>query len=335
MKSGQRFLVIDDSLTARMRFKELLEADGATVLLAEDASQGAELLRSENPDCILLDYKLPDLSGLEFLTQLQADRDHSPVPVVMLTGEGSESVAVEAMKAGAQDYLVKGEITQQNLHRAIQYAIEKVSAEQELTAKNDRIEQLTQELTEANSQLALMSRLDPLTKLFNRRVFDESITFEHDRSVRCKHKYAVIMLDIDHFKQFNDTQGHQAGDDCLRRVARCISDSVRVMDIVGRYGGEEFIILAPETPSSSGRTLAERIRAEVYEMKVPHSASTTSDVVTVSLGVADGPADKWEDVVRKADEALYAAKRSGRNRVCIHEAQSHGSTDRSKCEVSL
>jgi len=334
MKSGQRYLVIDDSLTARMKFKELLEIDGATVLLANDISHGAELLRSENPDCLLLDYKLPDMSGLEFLTQLRSDSDSPPIPVVMLTGEGSESVAVEAMKAGAQDYLVKGDITQQNLHRAIQHAIEIVSADRELAAKNDRIEQLTQELTEGNSQLALMSRLDPLTKLFNRRVFDECITLEHDRSVRCKHEYTVIMIDIDHFKLFNDTQGHQAGDECLRRVARCIGDAVRSLDIVGRYGGEEFIVLAPETSSDGGLVLAERIRREVHALKLEHPASKTADVVTASLGTAQGPTQAWEDVVKKADEALYAAKESGRNRVYHHGSGCHDSVVRSGSEVT-
>jgi len=334
MNSGQRFLVIDDSLTARMRFKELLEADGATVLLAEDAEQGAELLRSENPDCLLLDYKLPGVNGIEFLTQLLADSDHPRVPVVMLTGEGSESVAVEAMKAGAQDYLVKGAITQQNLQRAIQNAIDKVAAERQLAERNERIEYLTQELAEANSQLALTSRLDPLTKLFNRRVFEESITLEHERSVRCKHIYAVIMLDIDHFKLFNDTQGHQAGDECLRRVARCINDSVRGMDVVGRYGGEEFIVLAPETPLEGAEVLAERIRAEVHALKVPHRASITAEMVTVSVGVAQGSAERWEEVIKNADDALYAAKRAGRNRVCVYEAESHRVADRAECEVS-
>jgi len=321
--NNKRILVIDDSLTVRMRLTSLLEAAGFTVLVADDAEQGAGVLRAENPDCLLLDNQLPGVSGLEFLAQLTADTSRDRVPVVMITGEGSESIAVEAMKSGAQDYLVKSELTQQGLQRAIENAIEKVAVERELGARNARIEQLTQELTEANSKLALASRLDPLTKLFNRRVFEESITLEHERSVRHDHVYSVLMLDIDKFKQFNDTQGHQAGDKCLQQFARCITDSTRVLDIVCRYGGEEFIVLVPETGQEDARILAERIRSHLHDLNISHSASSTAAVVTVSIGVAQSPAKRWEDVVKLADDAVYAAKRNGRNRVCVHQAGSH------------
>lgn len=334
MSSSLRILVIDDSLTAREKFKEFLEADGAGVLLAKDAEQGAELLRSENPDCLLLDYRLPGVSGLEFLSQLSADDNGLPLPVVMLTGEGNESVAVEAMKAGVHDYLVKGAITQHNLLRAVQNAIEKVATERELLARNERIEQLTQELTEANCRLTLMSRLDPLTKLFNRAAFEESVTLEHERFVQYGRVYSVIMLDVDHFKLFNDSLGHQAGDACLQRIAQCLNKATKSMDVVGRYGGEEFIVLAPETELQGAPVLAERIREEVCELDIRHPASPTAESVTVSLGIAQDPAERWEEVVKKADQALYAAKRNGRNRVCVHQAESYSVADPAECEVS-
>jgi two-component system chemotaxis family response regulator WspR len=272
MNGNLRILLLDDSLTARMKVKELLDDNG--------------------------------------------------------------TVAVDVMKGGAQDYLVKGEITRQNLHRAIRNAIEKVAAQLEQAAKTDRIERLTKELAEANSQLALLSRLAPLTKLSNRRVLEESTTQEHERSVRCTHTYCIIMLDIDHFKRFNDTQGHQAGYECLRRVARRISDSTRVIDIDGRYGGEEFIVLTPETPLEGVQLPAERIRAEVHALGVPHLAVTSAEAVTVSIGVAQDPAERCEETIKNADEALYAAKRNGRNPVCNHEAESHGVVDHAECEVS-
>jgi len=316
-----KILVVDDSASVRMRIKQLLEDEKTTVVQAENGRQGVELFHSEGPDCILLDYVMPDMDGIDVLAELIADRDRPPVAGVMLTGSGSESVAVKAMKHGVHDYLVKGEMTPEILHRAIQDAIAKVNAEREHGERYEHMTQVSQQLAEANAELTQMACKDPLTNLFNRRAMDEYLTQEHERSLRYGHLYNVIMLDIDHFKLFNDAQGHPAGDDCLRQVARSIKQTVRVADVAGRYGGEEFIVLVPHTSLDGTQTLATRIRDAVYDLNIPHPASPTADRVTVSLGVAAGLAERWEDIVREADEALYRAKKTGRNRVCIQETQ--------------
>jgi len=288
---------------------------------AENGRQGIELFHAEEPDCVLLDYVMPDMNGIEVLAEITADRNCPPMAVVMLTGSGSESVAVKAMKHGIHDYLVKGEMTPETLQRAIQDAVAKVNAEREHTERYERMTEASQELAEANAELTQMARLDPLTNLFNRRAMDEHLTQEHERSLRYGHPYGIIMLDIDHFKLFNDSQGHPAGDDCLQRVARSITQAVRGVDLAGRYGGEEFIVLLPQTSLDGAQTLAARIRDAVYDLNVPHPASPTADRVTVSLGVAAGPDERWEDLVQEADQALYQAKKTGRNRVCIRENQ--------------
>lgn len=314
-----KILVVDDSLTIRMTVAQFLEDEHTTVVQAENGEQGLKLLESEKPDCLLLDYEMPDINGIEFLSRIQAGRDAPSVAIVMLTGTGSESIAVQAMKHGAQDYLIKRDMTPEALRHAVDVAISNVAAERERARRNAQMMQASQHLAEVNVQLAQMGRMDPLTNLFNRRAFEESLKLEHERSVRHGHPYGIIMMDIDHFKLFNDSQGHQAGDGCLQQVSRCIAESVRAIDMVGRYGGEEFIVLLPETDLEGARVLAERIRSAVFDLGIPHPASKTADQVTVSIGVAVGPVDRWENLIKQADEALYAAKETGRNKVCTQQ----------------
>jgi len=188
--------------------------------------------------------------------------------------------------------------------------------QQDLLFQNERMEELARELGEANVQLTLVSRLDPLTHLLNRRAWHEEADAEHGRANRYGRTYSILMIDVDYFKRFNDTQGHQAGDDCLARVAACIAQICRSSDAVGRYGGEEFVVLVPETDHEESLALAHRIRSGVAGLAIAHPASPVAPCVTVSVGVASRAGDSWEGVVKQADEALYAAKRSGRNRVC-------------------
>lgn len=316
-----KIVVVDDSLTARMRVKELLEDENTTVALAEDGRQGIQALDAEEFDCLLLDYEMPDMNGIEFLTKIRDGEDRLPLAVVMLTGTGSESLAVDAMKRGVHDYLVKTELTSDTLRRVIHDAIDKAGAERERVAQQEQMVEASQTLAKANLELSRMTRLDPLTNLFNRRAIDDSLSREHERGLRGRRTYSILMIDIDCFKLFNDSQGHQAGDDCLQQIARCVQQTVREMDIAGRYGGEEFIVLAPDTDLAGARMLGGRICKAVSGLNIPHPVSPTADHVTISLGVASGLAEGWQVLVKQADDALYSAKESGRNRVCVYEGQ--------------
>jgi diguanylate cyclase (GGDEF)-like protein len=180
-----------------------------------------------------------------------------------------------------------------------------------------KVAERTEALREANEQLELLATTDPLTGLANRRHFTEALELEWRRAVRPDSPLAIAMLDIDHFKLFNDHYGHPAGDECLRRVAQAIKDSVRDTDLVARYGGEEFIVVLPITSMTDALMVAGRIRHAVEKLALPHEL-TEPGIVTVSVGVAGGPptvVDTAEQMIKVADNALYVAKRGGRNRV--------------------
>lgn len=178
----------------------------------------------------------------------------------------------------------------------------------------------TAELRTANARLEELTRQDSLTGLLNRRAMGERIEELHAIARRHGNAYAVILLDIDHFKLYNDTQGHPAGDGVIRRIGNCFRDAIRASDSVYRYGGEEFLILLPETDARGAALVTERIRSAVATRAIPHPASPTARHVTVSLGFTDVPTREtaqqldWQDVVQRADHALYRSKQAGRNR---------------------
>jgi two-component system chemotaxis family response regulator WspR len=183
----------------------------------------------------------------------------------------------------------------------------------------------TENLAAANLELQRLSNLDGLTGIANRRLFEEFLGQEWQRAVRQREQLTLIMIDVDHFKFYNDTYGHQAGDDCLRRLADVLKANVkRTTDFVARYGGEEFIVVLPDTGADGAAEVAERLRAAVAALAIPHSASPVSDVVTVSLGTATAlpvPGGSPADIVAMADQAMYRAKQQGRNRFVQAVAQ--------------
>jgi two-component system cell cycle response regulator len=310
-KRSYRVLLVEDSPEDRATYERLLSHGGGDAyefLEDETAEEAVELCRAQRPDCVLLDYRLPDADGLDVLAQLTNGDAESAVPIVMLTGRGNEAVAVQALQGGAQDYLIKGGVTAQALRWAIHNAMEKVALRRQIERQRRELERL--------------ATTDVLTGVFNRRVLLERLELELRRCRRYGSRLCVLLLDVDHFKRINDAYGHLAGDGVLVTLGHILRTRVRGTDVTGRYGGEEFCVLLPETDLEPGRELAERLRQHVAAEAF--TAGATTFRVTCSVGVAHftDARQKVADLLQAADKALYRAKELGRDRVCVAGLQS-------------
>lgn len=326
-------LVVDDLPGNRVLLKHILEASGFTaVTLAESAKEALTLMgiegdggTSEPVDLVLMDVMMPGMDGIEACRRIKGDGDHQQTPVMMVTALSEVDTLEDAFEAGAVDYITKP-INQVELQARVRSALalkhamdERRQRELELERRERELLEVTRLLEETNERLRHLSTVDGLTGIPNRRRVMEFLQQEWRRSARDRAWLSVIMIDVDFFKNYNDRCGHQAGDDCLWMVANCLKRSLnRPADMVGRYGGEEFVAVVPDTPVDGAVKVAETMRVSVEDLKVPHPDSAVSDYVTISLGVASRIPSKTtsvNDLIGLADKALFEAKRGGRNRV--------------------
>lgn len=297
-----KVLLIDDD---RMQFRltqqhfKAFRSDAYELDWASTYEEGIEKLLSGNYAACLLDYQLGERDGLVLIRE--AITRGCKVPIIFLTAESSERVDIEAMNAGALDYLVKGEISSRMLERSLRYALK----------LGDTLEALRQ-----------LATRDQLTGLLNRREFERILGEEKDRALRFAKSFALILVDIDHFKRVNDQHGHPAGDEVLRKIARRLQSGVRSVDRVARIGGEEFAIVMMEADGQIAGDIMRRLCASIE--RAPVRVNDALELpVTVSMGVAVFPKDTARDplnntdLVAAADKALYAAKAAGRNRVIM------------------
>lgn len=257
---------------------------------------GLKKLLSGNHAVCLLDYHLGDRNGLDLLRESRTAGCETPV--FILTAEDSDEVDIAAMEAGAVDYLTKSTLNARLLERSIRYALK---------------------LGETLAQLRQLAQRDELTRLFNRREFQRILSEEWERSVRFKRPFALVMVDIDHFKKINDTHGHQVGDEVLRHVASLLAGQVRTVDRVARYGGEEFALIMIETDDKAAAEHMKRLGVLLADLPCMVEDKNLTVAVTLSAGVADsmGGAGNASALVESADKALYAAKKAGRNRIVM------------------
>lgn len=296
--TGAKILIADDSLTVRAVIRNDLEDEGYQVDEALDGVGAVERCRQDPPDVVLLDVEMPGLDGYEVLASIKNDPDLKDIPVVFLTGRSEMDDVVAALRGGAHDYLKKPFETPELLARV---------------GSALQVKRLQDELRLRNAELDRLSRTDPLTGLYNRRHLDEQLERLHNDSVRHQDTLCVLLLDLDHFKQINDTFGHPSGDQVLRLFADRLRRELRAGDVAGRWGGEEFLIILPRTDHQDGCVLAERVRsATSSELMVADGHQID---VTISGGLAVGPADSITTVIELADSCLYQAKAAGRNRI--------------------
>jgi diguanylate cyclase (GGDEF)-like protein len=295
-----KVLVVDDIPdNVKLLAYELVD-HGYHVLTASNGSQALTMAQSERPDVILLDIMMPGLDGIEVCRRLKADPQLRPIPVIMVSARELDDDVVLGLDAGAHDYVTKP--------FNLQIVMARVRSAARAKADHDLIAEL-------NQRLATVAGEDGLTGLKNRRAFEEALVASHAFAIRQRMPLSLLMLDVDHFKQYNDTYGHMAGDEVLHTIGQLLRRGTRAHDVVARYGGEEFILVLPATDADSSVILGERLRSTIASHDWPLKC------VTASLGIStliDSKTDTL-DLVRKADKALYHSKALGRN--CVTHAQ--------------
>ena len=305
----QRILLVDDDLVVRAKVSESLEEDGFEVILAKNGNDGIAAYQQHRPDLILVDAVMPILDGFEFCEQLK-NLGERLTPILMITSLDDNDSVDRAFASGATDYITKP-INLPVLRQRVRNLVR-----QSHLIKN----QLT-ELQQANQDLKLLANLDSLTKLSNRRGFDDYLQKEWDRMKRIKAPLSLIMCDVDFFKNYNDRYLHPNGDKCLVKVAMSMRSTVRRSgDLVARYGGEEFAIVLPNTDALGAVSVGENVRSAIKGLQITHEASAVCPYVTISVGVSTIIPNSENDfpaLINAADRALYQAKSQGRDRVTM------------------
>ena len=292
-----KLLVVDDQPINIQVMHQVFGGD-YQVFMATSGAQALSICQTNPPDLVLLDIVMPEMDGFEVCTQLKANDATCNIPVIFVTAHTDAAQETHGLSLGAVDFIAK----------PVNPAVVRARVKTHLTLKFQ------------SDLLRKLVFLDGLSGVFNRRYFDQQLGVEWARSTRSSSPLSAIMLDVDHFKLFNDHYGHQAGDDCLRQIAVTLKTCLkRPGDLVARYGGEEFACILPDTSFNDAMSLANELERKVRALSIAHAHSSVTGVITVSVGVATRTVDSTEDaaaLIGLADAQLYDAKQSGRGRVC-------------------
>jgi two-component system, cell cycle response regulator len=308
-----KILIADDSIVSRHLLEATLRKWGYEVMVACDGAEALELLQREDaPSLIILDWMMPGMTGVEVCRRIR-QRDSEPYTyILLLTSKSQKEDLIEGMEAGADDYITKP-FDQNELQVRLRAGI--------------RLVDLQTQLLKAREDLRDQATRDSLTRLWNRSSILTELGRELARAGREARPLGVVIVDLDHFKHINDTYGHLVGDEVLREAARRMQNSIRQYDSIGRYGGEEFLIVFPGCNEIDSYAQADRLRRQLSLTEM--SVNGSSIRVTASFGVTTALlGENWteEELIRTADEALYVAKKSGRNRVEILKSRAQPAT---------
>lgn len=291
-----RVLVIDDDEIARAVMKEIL-GEEFEVLTTGSAETGLEMARQILPDVVLLDYKMPGMDGHEALAEIRRAPELADTPIIFVTADGRDELEVHSIELGAVDFVTKP------VHAKI--LITRIKSHIEIKHRQDGLRKF--------------ALIDGLTGIPNRRQFDETLDREWRRTMRDGGWLSLAMIDIDYFKQFNDTYGHSAGDDCFKSVAELIVSCLqRPADLAARFGGEEFACVLPQTDLPGAKLVGDSLYQGMRNAAIPHTQSEVAEHLTVSIGVVSVSSDsdvQAVGIIEAADRLLYEAKEGGRNQV--------------------
>ncbi len=294
-------LVVDDEEVSRSLLNDFLSDIGYRVQTAENGEIALNIAKTNPLDLIITDMRMPGMTGLELIRSVRQINDE--VCFIVITGYSSIETAIAAIREGAYDYISKP----YNLDE-MKIIIERAIERQNLLRDSKEKEYYRE-----------LSILDGLTQVYNHRYFHELLVREINRSARYPQAFSLMMLDLDNFKGFNDSYGHLSGDCALREVAQSIINSLRRVDLVCRYGGEEFVVIMPQTNKDGGKITCERVRVAIEAASIKDDKGDEIGKITASIGLATFPENGQtkESLIKSADVALYEAKKQGKNRVCV------------------
>jgi diguanylate cyclase (GGDEF)-like protein len=294
-------LIVEDNRDLRDVVARMVQSLGHQVTVASTGKEALRQVHEHLPDIVLLDVMMPEMDGFEFCQVLQGREELQDCHIIITSARDTLEDKVKGLELGAADYLTKP------------FSLAELRARLQV---GERLVRQRKLIRDQQVHLEHLARIDTLTGLLNRRRFDERLEEEWQRAARYERPLALLLCDIDHFKKVNDSYGHASGDVVLREVGQLLLHGSRTTDVVARYGGEEFVVLLCETEYEQAVLVANRLRAAVRELSLPHAAGPSS--VSISIGVTElreACAESPTQLVAQADEALYTAKGLGRDRV--------------------
>lgn len=300
-----KILIVEDEPIYRRMVKRYLLEVGYDIVEAEDGQTAWELFQQEPFHLVITDWMMPGLNGPQLVQNIRSSEQINYTYIIMLTAMNDKDNVVLGLESGVDEYLTKPFNSKELIARV---------------ASGMRILRLEEQLMQARKQMEALAMHDSLTGLLNRRAIEEYAEAEFSMAGRKERALSVILLDIDHFKSINDRFGHKFGDHALQEVAKTLTKDLRNYDRIGRWGGEEFILILPDTQLVDAATVAERVRIQMAELQISLENGETFSV-NISLGAActTGKFPSLTKLIDAADQALYQAKQTGRNRVCIFE----------------
>jgi len=310
-------LVVDDNAAKRLALRAVLRPLGHTIIEADSGLSALRCVMAQNFAVILLDVRMPVMDGFETAALIRKRQQSELTPIIFITAYGSdEIVTADRYAQGAVDFIF-APVPPDHLRSKVAVFANLFLKAESLASQARAVQTSAEALRVLNRELTALARQDPLTGLGNRRAFEQDLELLEARVQRYAHKYCMAVLDIDHFKSYNDTYGHQAGDLVLRTFAMQLQDHARGGDALYRFGGDEFVCVFPEQSITTGAKAVERMRLGVERLSIAHSGNALG-VVTFSAGLAvldPGHIESAKAVLEEADGALYRAKQLGRNRV--------------------
>ncbi len=302
-------LAVDDISTNLKLLRVILEPVGYNLSFAKGGNEALERVKTVKPDLILLDLMMPDMNGLEVCKQLKTDPKYADIPIIFLTASSEQKHIINAFESGAVDYINKPFKTAELFARIQNHLLLKHTI--------DELKSTQMDLQKALAEVQKLANTDPLTGVLNRRSLFDFAHQEFNRVSRYGSYFSLLLMDLDNFKKVNDNYGHQVGDKALCTVVQAIKNTIRNVDILGRYGGEEFMAILPETDAEQAFILAERIRQMVASNILETDQGNLQLTISIGVTTYSTKDQSLDDIISRADKGVYQGKEQGRNKCCL------------------